>query len=371
VGNKVTGQYRGVGLSEPEIRENGFLESFLAAQQNLATNGNPNIGEETGIFGQIFQPFRGIPPFLNAFIAQGEAGLVAHIIDAILDPQFRLLETAGLPLTFFRLNPQFLGAGFLGNNSNSTWHGLKVEMTRRFHQGLQFQINYTLGKGLTDFSGTALQFAPPRDPQNLKLEKTFNAFDSRHVLNANFLWQLPVGRGQRWLNDTHPVVDGLLGGWQINGIGSYASGWPFTVSSGRKTLNWRIDSTADYCCDFDIPRITKGDQIRILSEEDRQLFSNPPAGSAGQLAQRRFRGDDVFILDLSLFKSFELPFLGEQGELQLRFEFFNLLNGVDFNLCVSDLFAGICELNINDANFGVISAARDARVGQVGARISF
>ncbi len=307
---------------------------------------------------------------MNGLIAQGQVAPVINNID-ITFAQFKLLEAAGLPLNYFRTNPQFLNAFLLGNNSNSTWHGVKVEMTRRFHQGLQFQVNYTMGKALTDYDGGQNQTLGYRDNENRGLDKDFSWFDSTHVINGNFIWEVPVGRGRRLLNDSPAAVNGFLGGWQLNGIVSYASGWPFTIHSGRLNLHTRRFSTADYCCDFGIAKVTTGDQIRIISEADAQLFSNPAAGSPGQLAWRRFRSDDLFTLDLSLFKSFSLPFLGEAGELQFRFEAFNLINNVNFNVCPADQFAGVCLQNINSGNFGVIDSARDARVLQGGIKVIF
>jgi hypothetical protein len=289
--------------------------------------------------------------------------LIAHVIDAQLDPAANLLQSAGLPLNFFRANPQFLSAFVLGNNSNSTFHGMKLEVAKRFGGSLQFQVNYTLGKALTDYDGKRFQTDPYRDKNNLGLDKSYAAFDSTHVINANFIWQIPVGQGRRWLGNSGALLNGVLGGWQINGIFGYSSGQPFTIDSGRNNLSILDTSTADYCCDFSITeKIIKGNQIRVLTEQEVALFTNPAPGSAGQLAQLRFRGPSFTVTDASLFKTFPLGVLGEESKLQFRLEAFNLFNNVNF---------GRPTGNINSANFGVITTAGDARVMQVALKLIF
>jgi len=363
VGNKGTKLYRALDYNQIKLVENGFLKDFLAAQRNLAATGNPNTGEDIGVIRRIFAPLCGIPASLNTVISQGQAAAFAHVIDATLDPSANLLQAAGLPLNFFRANPQFLSAFVLGNNSNSTFHGMKLEVAKRFGNSLQFQVNYTLGKALTDYDGKKFQTDPYRDKNNLHLDKTFASFDATHVINANFIWQVPVGQGRRWLGDAGALVNGILGGWQLNGIVGYSSGQPFTIDSGRSNLSILDASTADYCCDFGITeKIIKGNQIRVLTEQEVALFKNPAPGSAGQLAQLRFRGPAFFVTDASLFKSFPLRLLGEEGKLQFRVEAFNLFNNVNF---------GRPTGNINSANFGIITTAGDALVMQVALKLIF
>jgi hypothetical protein len=363
VGNKATKLYRAVDYNQIKINENGFLKDFLAAQRNLVATGNPNNGEDIGVLRRIFAPLGGIPSSLNTVISQGQAAALAHVIDATLDPASNLLQAAGLPLNFFRPNPQFLSAFVLGNNSNSTFHGMKLEVAKRFGSSLQFQVNYTLGKALTDYDGKKFQTDPYRDKNNLSLDKTLATFDATHVVNANFIWQIPVGHGRRLMGNAGSLVNGILGGWQLNGIFGYSSGLPFTIDSGRNNLSILDTSTADYCCDFSITeKIIKGNQIRVLTEQEALLFKNPAPGSAGQLAQLRFRGPSFSVTDASLFKSFTFPIFGEEGKLQFRLEAFNLFNTVNF---------GRPTGNINSANFGVITTAGDARVGQVALKFIF
>jgi hypothetical protein len=366
VGNKATGLPRAINLNQIEVRENGFLAGFLAAQRNLGAGGDPLRGEATGIFGKIWNVMSAADR--SAQVANLRDGIVAGLANFIDQTRAgsQYLEKAGLPLNFFRINPQFDGAWLLGNNSNSTWNGLKIEVARRFRDGLHFGFAYTLGKGLTDFTGSANMRDAYRDNKNPGLDKSFPAFDGTHVINANFLWEIPIGRGRRWFHFRNPVIDGILGGWQINGIFNYSSGLPLTIGSGRKKLTMDDNSTADCngCSPSMTSKIIKGDRISVLTDAEKKLFTDPAPGSAGTTAPLSFRSPGFWLLDSSVFKSFPLKrFLGDAGQLQARFEFFNTFNKALF---------GPPSGNINSGDFGVINSLfRDPRIAQVALKLLF
>lgn len=367
VGNKATGLQRALDLNQIEIRKNGFMDGFLAAQRNLAANNDPAKGEATGVFGQIYAVMSTADR--NAIRTDLRNGNVATVADTIDRVRYssQYLEKAGLPITFFRLNPQFANSWFLGNNSYSTWHGMKVELTRRYRSGLQFDANYTFSKGLTDYEGGQSQRDAYRDNANRRLDKTFSGADATHVMNANFIWELPVGTGRHWLNGANPIVNGILGGWQINGIFAFSSGFPNTVSSGRNKLTLGDVSTADCtgCDPYMTSKAIKGDTIRFLTADEIKMFTDPAVGSAGKTAQRYFRSPNRWTSDGSVFKEFRLRFIpGEQGMLQSRFEFINVFNHTNFT--------GFSSTNITSGSFGVITPPTTGqRIIQVALKLIF
>jgi hypothetical protein len=244
---------------------------------------------------------------------------------------------------------------------------MKVEVTRRFQSGLQFDFNYTFSKCLTDYEGGQSQRDAYRDNENRRLDKRLAGIDATHVINANFIWNLPVGNGRRWMKALNPVLDGILGGWQMNGILALATGSPFSITSGRNKLTLGDTSTADCMgCDPSMTAkvIRDGSNLRALTTDEMKLFTDPVAGSAGQLAQNFFRGSRTWVLDGSIFKSFRLHrLLGEQGELQSRCEFFNTFNHPRFGNPTSDITSG---------NFGIISPpSGNARIIQAALKILF
>jgi hypothetical protein len=371
VGNKATGLHRAYTINQIEIRNNGFLSAFQAAQRNLAANGNPNVGESVGVLGRIFPAsvpgqVASIPAALNTSISQGQAARVADQIDRGLVgglPPGQLLQNAGLPDTFFRFNPQFNNAWIVGNNSNSTYHGLKVEATRRYSAGVYFQVNYTFGKGLTDYLGGQAQSDAYRDNLNYRLDKSLQNFNATHVINANGLFELPFGKGKRWLSNPSAVVNHLVGGWQVNGLFGFTSGWPMTVDTGRYNLTLTDTSTANYNGTnytlFD--KIIKGDLVTTLTAEEKSRFTNPPEGSAGNTPQRAFPAFNFINFDTSVFKEFRIQ---EDKRFQLRFEFFNVFNHTRFDM-------RYLTTNINSATFGVVTAALNPRIIQMAGRFIF
>jgi hypothetical protein len=244
---------------------------------------------------------------------------------------------------------------------------MKVEVTRRFQSGLQFDFNYTFSKCLTDYEGGQSQRDAYRDMGNRALDKRLAGIDATHVINANFIWHVPVGNGRRWMHNLNPVLESVLGGWQTNGIFALSTGDPFTISSGRNKLTLGDASTAD-CkgCDPGMTSkvIRDGGNLLALTRDEIKLFTDPVAGSAGLLAQNFFRAPRVWVLDGSVFKSFRLGrYLGEQGELQARFEFFNAFNHPRFGEPTS---------NITSGNFGIISPPTgNQRIIQAALKILF
>ena len=365
VGNHAVGEPRAVDLNQTKIRDNGFLSGFLAAQSNLASTGDPLVGADTGVFGQIWTA-AGSPSSQISNITRGEAAAVAEHFDRSLGGA--PLAVAGLPDNFFRENPQFFEAYLLGQNSHSTFHGLRLDIRRRFTEGLQFQANYAWGKGISDYEGGQSQRNPFRDNENRGLDKTRSSSDARHIVNTNFIYELPFGQGRRWANFSNGFAEAILGGWQVNGIFSYSSGQPVTISSGGySNLTIRDSSTVGFAgTDRGISSSMNTSGLNtpnVFTAAQKALFSHPVAGSAGYSAQRSFEQPTFWVLDSSLFKSFRTPwFAGEDSEMQLRFEFFNTTNSLRF-----DGF----EDNFNSSNFGNFDDTRDNRIIQVALKFIF
>ena len=370
VGNTSVGGWRAINYNQIEIRKNGFLQGFLAAQRNLAASGDPLVGEPTGTFGQIFSKLSSSARSgQKTNITNGVVATVADYLDTYAPTGGQrgdLVTQAGLPNTFFRINPQVQNATICDNLSVSTYHAMKLELGKRFSGGTYLQFNYTLGKSLTDYVGGQGQYNDYRDNENRRLDKSFQDYDSTHIIQANWLWQLPFGEGKRWLNSGPGFMDYLFGGWSLNGIFSLATSRPFTITSNRNMLTLGDTSTADYSGkDFNIAsKVIKGGDgvIRALTAEEVKLFSFPPPGSPGGTPQRAFRGPIYSNWDASLLKNFKAAFLGEQGYVQFRAEAFNVLNHPNFTTPNGTLTSG---------NFGQISGNRSARILQFALKVNF
>ncbi|HOM98980.1 MAG TPA: TonB-dependent receptor [Acidobacteriota bacterium] len=252
----------------------------------------------------------------------------------------------------------------VGWDGISNYHGLQTNLTRRFSDGLMFNVSYAFGKTLgtvdelIEINGGNLNLFDPAEVRAKDYGR--NSYDFRHIFRASSIWQVPVGRGQRFLTDVHPAVDAILGGWQLSGILTLQSGQAFSVFGGFN-LNAQRTSRPDRICDGNLD----SDQRTILRDIDTSCFVNQNEfrdGTAGRniLDQRSLRN-----LDLAIQKYFTLP-IGplENPRLQFRAEMFNATN--------TPFFAIPSASCCGSENFGrIFETERENRVIQMGLKLTF
>ncbi len=222
----------------------------------------------------------------------------------------------------------------------SNYHSLQVKAERRFLESLSAQVAFTLSKSIDNgpapFNlGRANQ--RPQDPFDLRAERAVSANDARHNLVVSGTWELPFGRGRRFLQRTGWIGEAILGGWQVNGILSIRSGLPANViRSGQRRgfEGLRPNVLRD-------PSLAGSEQT-LERWFDASAFSvmglaDTQPGNAGR---NLIRGPSVYNLDFSLFKEAPLRRRGEGPELQLRFAFFNVTNTPHFDRPNTDLSRG-------------------------------
>lgn len=368
VGNHAVGIWRAVNLNQIEMRKNGFLDAFKIAQSNLAASGGKSItGQSLGALDPLFKL---VPSSQFNLITQGQAAALADYLDTTTQTTGKrggLVSLAGLPVTFFRFNPQVQNLNIGGNRSHTTWDGLKLSVNRRLQSGLYFQANYTLSKGFADtILGQSLA-DDFRDIANTRLDKGLSPLDATHVMQLNGIWELPVGKGKRYLAGAPSWIHGFLGGWQMNGIFNWTTGRPISFTTGRYNLNQNRVSTPNYNGTWsNFTDITKGDQITFMTSDQKAAFTNPGAGEAGGLPYYNFHGPGgLGAVDMSFFKSFQLNKIKEGVTLQFRAELFNIMNHVSFQAPSST------ATNINGGTVGVLTSAYPARIGQFALKLTF
>ncbi|HLI76446.1 MAG TPA: TonB-dependent receptor [Acidobacteriaceae bacterium] len=120
----------------------------------------------------------------------------------------------------------------LENLGHSSYNAMVVSLERRFRNGLNLQASYTWSKTLTD-ADSAIPFSYTNNNEreqaanstNLKQDKAVSVQDLRHQFSLSYLYQLPFGKGRKFLNDNR-ALDLLIGGWEVGAIQRYASGQP-------------------------------------------------------------------------------------------------------------------------------------------------
>jgi hypothetical protein len=151
-------------------------------------------------------------------------------------PGFRDGGTLANALSLF---PQYNRFTQLFADGMSTYHSLQLKVQRRFSNGFSFLGSYTSGKLLTDTNSqlqrTAYGGWYGRDSFNKRLDKAISGDDRPQVVSIATLYELPFGPGKKLLKSNGPLKY-VVGGWQINGVLSYASGYPLIVSGGSNRI---------------------------------------------------------------------------------------------------------------------------------------
>jgi hypothetical protein len=172
------------------------------------------------------------------------------------------------------------------------------------------------------------------------------------VISATY--ELPVGRGKRLLS-SGGAAGQILGNWQINTIVNVQSGFPYFVTVSGDTCNCGASAqTANQVGDPG-----SGFQQSRTKWFNTAAFAIPANGTFGSSGRNILSGPAQATMDVSLFK---IVRFGENLRLQIRPEFFNALNRVNF---------GLPGATVGSPTYGVLTSASDARVIQLGAKLVF
>lgn len=240
-----------------------------------------------------------------------------------------------------RLNASFAGVGLNESRISSRYNGVSFQVQRRYSSGLAFQSVYTYGVA-KDYAGSAMIVERP------DLDYGHANFDVRHRLALNFVWEIPY-------KPSNAVLNGVLGGWQLNGLAIMQSGGPFTVTC---TLAYpRCDFNADGATGDRVNMPTFGSKIGSKTRDQwiagvftAADFRLPALGEIGNEPRNAFRGPGFKNADISLVKNFGLKsFTGRSSRMQVRVETFNAFNWVNLNNPSSAT---------NNTNFGKVTGAR-------------
>ena len=385
---------RGLDLNQINIFAPGFFQDFQRAHANLVggfTNPNCAAGSVSST-GAACQPltlmnqaqfFPG-SVFTNSTILNnirnGNTGDFA--LNVIGGSVFIIPAYGQLLLN----NPNTGVVDLLTNSAKYRYNALQMELRRRFSQGLTFQANYTFQRNLTDAPGTnQTNFEPLIDNACPKCEYAVADFDTTHVFNFNTIYELPFGKGKKFLGSAGNWLDRAVGGWQVTSIFRLDSESPFSIAdprgtlnragrSGRQTANTNLTpkqvrdlvGTFKTPCgvyfinpsviNLDLAQCNQGlvrprlagttAGVAALGFDQPtfpgQVFFNVAPGQRGNMPINFLHGPWFFNWDASIIKNIRIT---EKYKFQLRAEAFNVLNQARFTL--PGQFA-----NINSSTFG-------------------
>ncbi|MCB1025001.1 MAG: hypothetical protein KDB79_11450, partial [Acidobacteria bacterium] len=258
------------------------------------------------------------------------------------------LDDQNIPNLFY--HPQYGALSAFGTIASSDYHGGSLSFRQRLGEWLSYDFNYTYSKSMDDVSGlqTAASFGSGFILNPIRPEDSISVsdFDATHVINANFIVQLPFGRG-RMFDDLGTTADFFIGGWQLGGIVRYNTGRPYDgiFDSDGWDTNWQITSRGVRIAPIRSSP-TRGDSPNLFSDLDLLASSlrGPAPGETGD--RNAFRDTGYSVVDMSLQKTFRFPW-NENHSLQLRWEVFNVLN--------QQYLAGTRGVSISEGAGGVVS----------------
>jgi hypothetical protein len=261
-------------------------------------------------------------------------------------------------------NPNALASRWLTNDSMSNYHSLQVEVRKRLSDGLQFQADYTFAKALSD--------APDAQGNNQSTLENFRTFrnkrldyrrttdDQAHRFVANGLYDIPVGRGRRYMSGVPGVINQVIGGWTVGGIGVWSTRAPFYISSGRTSFNAWPGGSQDggpaqllgmtfeefkknvgvyrtaggvFWFNPDLLNITLNPQGRVATSTLKPgLLGQPAPGTFGNFPLNSIDTGTFFNLDASLIKRFPIT---ERVSFELKTTFINILNNANWTYGVT------------------------------------
>ncbi|MEP6913947.1 MAG: TonB-dependent receptor, partial [bacterium] len=335
IGRKGIGLYGAYDVNQVDIFNNGFLSAFntvRAGGESSLVNSLLSADARriaAGVTGSVFLR----NTLAAAAVTQGSVAAAANAIAISRNSgaAVPVIVQSGFSPFFFRKYPQFSGAlRVLDTNDYSTYHALEAQLKRRFNNWLGFQVSYTLAKSMDTRSfdptfsvvstGSAQSASStPFDNRNRRLNFARSDFDRRHTFQGYMVTELPLGRGHRYLHDLHPVVDRIIGGWELGSVMIFASGRPFTVYSGLNTVS-NVNQSPANCnsCNATMGNlVVENGRTFWFNASQRAQFSQPGPGELGNTGRNFFNTPTLFDVDLTLGKRFRLT---EAMNIEIRAE---------------------------------------------------
>jgi hypothetical protein len=250
--------------------------------------------------------------------------------------------------------PQFADIDAYESRGNSQYSALQAKFTQRLHAGLSALAGYTWSKSIDDASGFFSSAGDPNFPQdsnNTRGDRGLSNFDVRHRFTLSYAYDLRI-----------PSKNILLRGWQTNGIWTFQSGRPFTVTLLPGTDNSNTGLPNIGFGVVDRPNVVANPTLSDRAPGrwfNTSAVVTPPYGTFGNAGRNILEGPGFSSVDVSLIKN---TVIAEAATVQFRFEVFNLLDRANFGL--PDGFLG-------SPSFGRVLSAGTTRRIQLGLKFLF
>jgi Carboxypeptidase regulatory-like domain/TonB-dependent Receptor Plug Domain len=236
----------------------------------------------------------------------------------------------------------------------ASFNGVTFRLDKRYSDGLFFLGSYQLSRSRDNGSGE-IEANDTAYAWDLNADTAYARYDQRHRVQASFGYELPFGPGKPWLANGGAAAY-AFGGWQIQGIMRFASGFPFSISSTNvcqcgSFVPQRVNLVAPGSFgELDAPTVDRW--------FDKSAYAVPALGTQGTAGRNTVRGPGTQQINMSLSKRFPI----NRARVEFRAEIFNLLNHNNF---------GNPDTNISNATAATITTADDGRAAQFGLRLAW
>ena len=230
------------------------------------------------------------------------------------------------------MSSQFAVNSVVANMGESEYHGMLVSLQKRLSQGFEFEVNYTWSHSMDNQSSITSTNTGGFlcDITDTKQCWGDSDFDVRHLFNANYIWDLPFGRGRAFGGDVNRWADAIIGGWSLSGIINARSGFAVNSSAGTSALASTLYATnqAIFTGDRSLLEASihdEGSGIQFFADPDavKAALRYPQHGEWG--SRNIFRTPSYWSMDMGLAKRFSMPW-SEGHRLTLRVDAFNVFN---------------------------------------------
>jgi hypothetical protein len=237
---------------------------------------------------------------------------------------------------------------------NSIYNGLQTRLEKRLSGGLSLLAGYTWSHSI-DTASRGSGGSWHQNAYELRADRGSSDFDVRHRLTASYIYELPFGRGRRFMNGAGSIANRVVGGWALNGISSLMTGnyYSVTVTGDRANVGGFPFQRANRSCEGNLAHGSR----TIDRYFDTSCFSLTPLGTFGNSGRNIIEVPGLNNWDVCVVKDTPVT---ERLRAQFRLELFNVFNHSQFN---------IPDLNVDSAFFGAIRTARDPRQTQLALKL--
>ncbi len=258
----------------------------------------------------------------------------------------------------YMIYPQFGTVNYLSNFNHNTWHSGNISLEKRFGKGLLFNTSFNFAKNLSNDDSLAYYN---------RQGKARTAFDQQKMFGAFVVYELPVGKGQKWLNRAG-IANAVLGGWKVNISENTQSGAPVSITHAGSPNRYLAPSRVNTVAPIEqakVPNWDMGQRFPTAAQTpyfNSGIFAYPDAYTIGTLGSRVLQAPPVYWMQFFVTKSWNPA--GERLKLSFRVDGHNLPHknpnisfpNTQYNLNNTNAFGRFTGIVGDFSNFGTAQA---------------